>query len=92
MFLSFICTTFSGMKMAIADQQAHPILSPQFVDAYSKALIQEMAGSNALADAMAAALEGRFTNVATHEDVAAVQEELQGDDPSSAAMLFCNFM
>ena len=77
------------MRMAIADQQAQTSMSPQFVDALSKVFVEELGRTNAFREAMASAMHGPLSNVATRQDVAEVHENLQGADLSSAVILSC---
>lgn len=83
------CRTQSSMKMVIADQQAQAFMSPQVLNAFSKAVIEELGRTNALRGAMASAMEGPLSNVATRQDVVEVHKHLQGADLSSAVMLSC---
>ncbi len=62
----YMQATLSGAELVTADQQARSFLSPQMLDAFSKAFTEEFFKSNALEGAMALAMERQFGSVATH--------------------------
>ncbi|DBA74562.1 TPA: hypothetical protein ACH3X2_009439 [Trebouxia sp. C0005] len=59
------------------DLHAQSFLSSQNVGALAKAFVEEFVKTSALQQVMASAIDGRLSNVATHQDVAELQQDLQ---------------
>lgn len=75
------------MQMVIADLHAQSFLSSQNVGALAKAFVEEFVKTSALQQVMASAIDGRLSNVATHQDVAELQQDLQGASLSLLAVM-----